>query len=138
VKAGRILAVDYGRRRVGIALCDEMGVAVRPIPALPNKGRRELVSQIRRLVEEHEVEGLVVGLPLNMDGTAGESANQAKGFMQTLRSQLNLPLTAVDERLTTVEAVGLWKEMSPRQQKKYRSVDSLAAALILQRFLEER
>jgi putative Holliday junction resolvase len=138
VKAGRILAVDYGRRRVGIALCDEMGVAVRPIPALPNKGRRELVSQIRRLVEEHEVEGLVVGLPLNMDGTAGESASQAREFMQTLRSQLNLPLTAVDERLTTVEAAGLWKDMSPRQQKKYRSVDSLAAALILQRFLEER
>jgi RNase H-fold protein (predicted Holliday junction resolvase) len=57
--------------------------------------------------------------------------------MEKLRSQLNLPLTAVDERLTTVEAATLWKKMSPRQQKKYRSVDSLAAALILQRFLEE-
>ena len=129
--------MDYGTRRVGIALCDEMGVAVRPLPALSYKGSRDLLAKIRRLVEQHEIESLVIGLPLNMDGTTGESASQARKFMQTLQSQLNLRLTAVDERLTTVEAVELWRNMSLRQQKKYRSVDSLAAALILQRFLEE-
>lgn len=138
MKGGRLLALDYGTRRVGIALCDETGVAVRPAPALANKGRRDLLAQIRRLVEQHEIQGLVIGLPLNMDGTAGESAGRAREFMQALQSQLNLPLTAVDERLTTVEAAELWRNMSPRQQKKYRSVDSLAAALILQRFLEEQ
>lgn len=129
--------MDYGTRRVGIALCDEMGVAVRPLPALSYKGSRDLLAKIRRLVEQHQIESLVIGLPLNMDGTTGESASQARKFMQTLQSQLNLRLTAVDERLTTVEAVELWRNMSLRQQKKYRSVDSLAAALILQRFLEE-
>jgi len=129
--------LDYGTRRVGIALCDEMGVAVRPLPALSYKGSRDLLAKIRRLVEQHQIESLVIGLPLNMDGTTGESASQARKFMQTLQSQLNLRLTAVDERLTTVEAVELWRNMSLRQQKKYRSVDSLAAALILQRFLEE-
>jgi len=114
-----------------------MGVAVRPLPALSYKGSRDLLAKIRRLVEQHQIESLVIGLPLNMDGTTGESASQARKFMQTLQSQLNLRLTAVDERLTTVEAVELWRNMSLRQQKKYRSVDSLAAALILQRFLEE-
>ena len=137
MRFGRLLALDYGTRRVGAALCDEMGIVVRPVPAIVNRGNRNLMEQIRRLVEQHGIEGLVIGLPLNMDGTAGESVSQATRFMKTLQSHLNLPLTAVDERLTTVEAAELWKNMSPRQQKKYRSVDSLAAALILQRFLEE-
>jgi putative Holliday junction resolvase len=138
VKSGRILALDYGRRRVGAAVCDEMGIAVRPIPALPNEGRSGIVPLIRKLVEQHEIRRLVVGLPVNMDGTTGDSADQARKFMQVLQSELKLPLTEVDERLTTVEAEALWREMSPRQQKRYRSVDSLAAALILQRFLEEQ
>ncbi len=131
------MALDYGKRRVGVALCDEMGIAVKPVPALANKGRRDLLTRIRRLVELHQVEGLVIGLPLNMDGTTGESATEARKFMQILQSELNIPLTAVDERLTTIEAAELWKTMSPRRQRKYRSVDSLAAALILQRFLKE-
>jgi putative Holliday junction resolvase len=130
--------LDYGTRRVGIAFCDELGVAVRPAPAISNRSLRDLLAQIRRLVEQNEIQGLVVGLPLNMDGTAGESADRARKFMQTLQSQLNLPASAIDERLTTVEAAQLWKNMSARQRKKYRSVDSLAAALILQRFLEEQ
>jgi putative Holliday junction resolvase len=138
VKSGRILALDYGRKRVGAAVCDEMGIAVRPISSLPNEGRGEVVSLIRKLVEQHEIGSLVVGLPVNMDGTTGDSADQARKFMKVLRSQLRLPLTEVDERLTTVEAEALWKKMSPRQRKRYRSVDSLAAALILQRFLEEQ
>ena len=138
VKSGRLLALDYGARKVGIALCDEMGIAVQPAPALANKGRRDLVARIRRLVEQYSIEGVVIGLPLNMDGTAGESAAKARKFMQTLEAELNLPLTAIDERLTTVEAAELWKKMSPRRQKKYRSVDSLAAALILQRYLDEK
>lgn len=138
VKAGRILALDYGRRRVGLALCDELRVTVRPLPALLNKSRRELIGRIRQLVDQHEVTSLVVGLPLNMDGTAGDAAGKTGKFMEALSSQLNLPLTAVDERLTTVEAAELWRTMPLRQQKKYSSVDSLAAALILQRFLEER
>jgi putative Holliday junction resolvase len=138
VKSGRILALDYGRKRVGAAVCDEMGIAVRPVPSLPNEGRGEVVSLIRKLVEQHEIGSLVVGLPVNMDGTTGDSADQARKFMKVLRSQLRLPLTEVDERLTTVEAEALWKEMGPRQRKRYRSVDSLAAALILQRFLEEQ
>lgn len=137
MKGSRLLALDYGARRVGVALCDEMGVAIRPAPALVNKSSRDLVARIRRLVELHHIEGLVIGLPLNMDGTAGKSATEARKFMKTLQSELNLPLTAVDERLTSVEAAELWKTMSPRRQRKYRSADSLAAALILQRFLEE-
>jgi len=136
VKSGRILALDYGKRNVGVAVCDEMGIAVRPIPALPNRGRRQVISLIRKLVEQHEIGSLVVGLPFNMDGTTGESAEQARKFMQVLRSQLRVPLTEVDERLTTVEAVELWRGMSPRRQRRYGSVDSLAAALILQRYLE--
>ena len=138
VERGRILALDYGRKRVGAAVCDEMGIAIRPIPSLPNEGRGEVVALIRTLVEQHEIGRLVVGLPVNMDGTTGDSADQARNFMKSLRSQLRLPLTEVDERLTTVEAAALWKGMSTRQRKRYRSVDSLAAALILQRFLEEQ
>jgi putative Holliday junction resolvase len=137
MKPGRILAVDYGKRSVGLACCDETGIAVRPLPSIPNLGSKRLLARLRRLAEEGRIDALVVGLPLNMDGSAGELAREARQFMQALEGALGLPVIPVDERLSTVEAEQLWKGMGPRQRKKYRSADSLAAALILRRHLEE-
>jgi putative Holliday junction resolvase len=137
MECGRILAVDYGVKNVGLACCDELGVAVRPLPSVPNNGRRELIGRLRSAVQEHGIERLVVGLPLNMDGSSGEAVRRVERFMEALRAELSLPLCGFDERLSTTEATEIWRGMGSRQQKKYRTVDSLAAAIILERYLEE-
>ncbi len=135
---GRILALDYGKRCVGLACCDELGITVRPLDALCNLSRKKLVGCLREIVSELRIERIIVGLPVNMDGTSGEAVRWAQEFMQDLRECLNLPLVTVDERLTTVEALDAWKSMSRRRRRRYRTVDSLAAALILRRYLDEQ
>ena len=129
--------MDYGTKNIGLALCDELGITVRPLPSLPNTGRRYLLRRIVETVRDRNIESLVIGLPLNMDGTSGEAVRRVRAFAEFLRSELQLPLWEADERLSTVEALEMWTTMGAKQQGKYRTVDSLAAALVLQRYLEE-
>ena len=85
-----------------------------------------------------DIRELIIGIPLNMDGSRNDSVRRMEQLMRTLTNALSLPLNGVDERLSTVEANQYWKQMNQRQQKKYRTVDSLAAALILERYLKEK
>lgn len=137
MERGRILALDYGTKNVGLACCDELGVTVRPLPSISNRGRRDLVARLGTAIREHDIERMLVGIPLNMDGSSGEAVRGVERFMTVLRSELRLPVEGFDERLSTAEATQIWRELSPRQQRRYRTVDSLAAALILERYLEE-
>lgn len=137
VRRGRILALDFGTKHVGLATSDELGITVRPLPSIPNRNRRDLLQRLKTAVQELAIECLVVGIPVNMDGSAGMAVERVQHFMQFLQQGLRLPLRAVDERLSTVEAAEIWRGMNARQQKKYRTLDSLAAAIILERFLRE-
>jgi len=137
MKRERILAVDYGAKNVGLACSDQLGVTVRPLVSIPNRGRRRLLVELKSAVQEHDIGELVVGIPLNMDGSSGDAARNAEHFIETLHSELGLPLKGIDERLSTLEALELWKSMSSKQRRRYRTVDSLAAALILERYLQE-
>jgi putative Holliday junction resolvase len=134
---GRILAIDYGDRNIGLACSDEAGITVQPLPSIPNLGRRDFLRSVRTTIREMDIRQLVLGMPLNMNGTRGEAFERMQHLMKALQDTLQLPTTGMDERLSTVEAVELWKELSPRRRKKYRTVDSLAAALILERYLKE-
>ncbi len=134
---GRILALDYGTKNIGIACSDEYGLTVRPLPSLPNAGRRDFLQKLRKIVEDMKVQELVIGIPLNMDGSSGEAVRRTERFIKALRAKLKLGINGVDERLSTIEALEVWRSLSPRQQKKYRTVDSLAAAFILERYLKE-
>jgi putative pre-16S rRNA nuclease len=136
-RTGRILAIDYGTKNIGLACSDELGITVLPLPSVPNLGRKDFLSRMRTTVREMEVRQLVLGMPLNMNGTRGEAVERMERLMKDLQSSLQLPLTGVDERLSTIEAVELWNTLSPKRRKKYRTVDSLAAALILERYLKE-
>ena len=139
VSAGkRVLAVDYGTRNIGLACSDELGLTVQPLPSVPNSGRKDLVKRLRTIIDSLGVQELVLGMPVNMDGTQGDSFLRMEQLMLVLRNSLKIATTGVDERLSTVEALEFWKGMSPRRQKKYRTVDSLAAALILERYLKEK
>lgn len=134
---GRILALDYGSKNVGLASSDESGVVVCPLPSIPNTSRQDVLRRLRMAIQEHHIDAIVVGLPLNMDGSCGEAVRRIHHFMGQLRRELRLPVWEVDERLSTVEAMEMWRSMNARQQRRYRTVDSLAAAFILERFLKE-
>jgi len=134
----RLLAVDYGERNIGLACSDELGLTVQPLPSIPNTGRNSFVKKLRTMVHTMGIQRLVIGMPVNMDGTIGDSAIRMEQLLEQLRHTLQIPATAFDERLSTVEAMEFWKGMSLRRQKKYRTIDSLSAALILERYLREK
>jgi len=134
---GRVLAVDYGKANIGLAHSDELRLTVSPLPSLPNRGKKDFLRQMRELVEKLEARELALGMPLRMDGSRGDAAEAMAKLARSLAGALGLPVMETDERLSTVEAQEIWREMSPRQKKRYRTVDSLAAALILERYLRE-
>ena len=133
--AGRVLAVDYGKKNIGIAHSDEFRLTVQPLPSLLNIGKKDFLRRAGELVETLEIREVIIGIPLRMDGSRGDAARTMEKIRRSLEGTLKLPVTEIDERLSTVEALDLWREMTPRQQRKYRTVDSLAAALILERFI---
>ncbi len=133
----RILAIDYGTKNVGLACSDELCLIVQPIESIPNRGKKHLLERLALTVETYQVGTVVIGLPLNMDGSSGDSVERVGRFMKALGKTLSIPLLSVDERLSTAEAMDIWLGMTSRQKKKYRTVDSLAAAMILKRYLEE-
>jgi putative Holliday junction resolvase len=146
---GSILAVDYGRARIGLAIAEaETGMA-RPLLTLERINRNEDMRRLRELAREHGVRQIVVGLPLRLDGTRGEMAEEATRFAARLRKQLSLPVDMLDERLTSWEAERLLEEQSGRVLHEAKthakgarntraSVDAVAAAVILKEYLEHR
>jgi putative holliday junction resolvase len=134
---GKILGVDYGSKNVGIACSDELRLTVEPLPSVPNRSRAYLLSRLQFLVQEMGICEIVIGLPVNMDGSSGEAAVRVGKFMEALEAEVSVPVHGIDERLSTIEALEVWNTLTPRRQRRYGTVDSLAAAFILERFLKE-
>ncbi|MBZ5528084.1 MAG: Holliday junction resolvase RuvX [Acidobacteriia bacterium] len=131
----RILALDYGRARIGLALADADARIARPLGLIARKNRNEDMRRLREIIREHGVRQIVVGLPLRLDGTPGEMAEEAGRFAERIRKQIGLPVEMVDERLTSWEAAQSGGKN--RKQEGKDSVDALAAALILREYLEQ-
>jgi len=147
-----ILAVDYGRARIGLAIADTETQMPQPLSTMERINRNEDMRRLRELVREHGVRQIVVGLPLRMDGTRGEMAEEVERFAQRLRKQIGMPVELMDERLTSWEAERLLEEVqgrfindeklgAGRKQKKLQpkmTVDAVAAAVILKEYLERQ
>lgn len=134
----RCLGMDLGTKRIGLALSDPLGWTAAPIPALTRIGWKKDLAALRRLVETHAILRIVVGLPLRMNGEAGEQAKQAQEFAARLQSALGLPVETWDERLTTVQAERTLIESEVRREQRRQVIDSLAASIILQGYLDYR
>ena len=132
---GRVLAVDYGKKNIGLAHSDEFRLTVQPLPSLQNNGKKDFLVRMAALVKALEIREVVVGMPLRMDGSRGDAAIAIEKIRRSLEGTLKLAVSEMDERLSTVEALEIWREMTHRNQRKYRTHDSLAAALILERFI---
>ncbi|MDI6794813.1 MAG: Holliday junction resolvase RuvX [bacterium] len=137
----RILGLDPGDKRIGVAVSDELGITAQALTVIHRDREEREINELRDLVAAYEVEEIVVGLPLNMDGSAGERANSASAFAGRLKSELGLPVNMWDERLTTVSAENILRESGLRGRKGHKRravVDKVSAVLILQGYLDRR
>ena len=134
----RCLGLDLGEKRIGVALSDPLGWTAGPLPAVARIGWKKDLASLRSLIETHEVGRIVVGLPIRMDGTVGEMARRTQLFVERLRACVSIPVETWDERLTTVQAERVLLEADVRREKRRKVIDSMAAGLILQGYLDYR
>jgi putative Holliday junction resolvase len=133
----RILGLDLGDKRIGVALSDPMGWTAQGLDVITSAGGvKSDIRRIKEIADKHEVEKVVVGLPLNMDGSSGPRAEKARDFADRLARVLDLPVEMWDERLTTAEAERLLVEADMRRAKRRQVIDKMAAVLILQNYLD--
>jgi len=134
----RFLGLDVGDRRIGMAVSDETGTVAQGRGVYTRQGEEEDLSYFVELCRREQVEKIVVGLPLNMDGSEGKQAKRARAFGAALARQTGLPVEFLDERLTTVEADRVLTQAGLREKKRRKVRDELSAILILQAWLDSR
>ncbi|MEY5062770.1 MAG: hypothetical protein RLZZ112_734 [Verrucomicrobiota bacterium] len=132
----RCLGVDFGTRRIGLALSDPTGILATPLPFLENTAPKEVLTSLQELIQAHGVKTIVIGLPRNMDGTYGPSAQKVREFITQIQPHLSAEIIPQDERLTTAQASRDLSQMGLSQKDLRKKVDSSSAALILQQFLD--
>jgi putative Holliday junction resolvase len=133
----RFLGIDHGTRRIGVAYGDDIGVAT-PLPAITAPDPAKQWAGLGALLRERRITEVVLGLPLNMDGSSGPKAKEVEAFAQQIRSEFGLPVHLVDERLTSYEAESTIPPSKRRDVRKAGLVDSMAATIILQDYLDGR
>ena len=134
----RILALDLGERRIGVAVSDPTGLLATPLKAIDRTQSPSVVSEIIRLVEEYEACEIVVGLPVSLTGRLGTQVQRTRRFVDSLADQTSVPVILRDERYTSVQAERLLREAGQQPSRDKGRVDSAAAALILQSHLDSR
>ena len=132
----RILAIDYGERRIGVAVCDELGMTAQGVATITRKNREADLAAIADLVRRYGVERVVVGYPLRLDGSEGIQCEKINRFIRRLEARLSLPVTRWDETLSTCEAEELLRQGGVPPEKRRGVVDRIAASIILQRYLD--
>ena len=135
---GRILALDLGARRIGLAVTDPLGITAQGIPTLQRKNKRSDLAQLRHLLAEYKIREIVVGHPLHMSGDISPKSQEASAFAEELHIEFGLPVHLWDERLTSSEANRLLRDSQISLKQRRQAVDRMAATLILQSFLAAR
>ena len=134
----RILALDVGTKRIGLALSDELLITAQGLDSIYRQGPKADLDAIARLVKENGVSEVVVGLPISMNGTYSAKTREVVEFMENLEKAVDVPLKAWDERLTTVQAERVLLEAGASRARRKKLADKLAAQLILQSYLDSR
>ena len=132
----RILALDHGTKRIGVAVSDELKMIATPLEYIPAEPFAEFLARLREILREKEVEMILIGMPRNMDGSYGPAALKVQEFVAVLKDALTIPLKTLDERLTTVQAQRFLIQGNVRRDKRKEKVDKTAAAILLQSYLD--
>jgi putative Holliday junction resolvase len=135
--SGRLLGLDLGDRRIGVAVSDPTGFLASALQVLPSVGRARDAAEVARIAAEEQADAVVVGVPVNMDGSYGPQAEKSRKFGAALE-QRGLPVVYWDERLTTVEAQRYLRETGVGRQRRRETLDAAAAAILLQSYLDFR
>lgn len=138
LRGGRVLALDVGRKRIGLAVSDELGITAQGIDTLHRTRIREDLASLKAVAERWNVNLLLVGRPLHMSGAESRQSEYTQEFAQRLHEHLSLPLVFWDERLTSAEAERMLRDSGASLDQKKRSVDRLAAVLLLESYLENQ
>jgi putative Holliday junction resolvase len=133
---GRVLGLDYGTRRIGVALSDPLGITAGPLAVLDTT--KDPRRQLQRLVAEHDVDVVVVGLPVGLDGREGAAAEAARRFAAEIAPAVGVPVELYDERFSTVTAERSLIEAGMRRERRRETRDRVAAAVFLQAYLDGR
>ncbi len=136
--SGRVLGLDVGSRRIGVAVSDPLGITAQGLETLQRRNKRYDFEQLQRVIQEYDVREIVVGLPLRMSGAEGIQSDKMHVFAEDLRKRFRLPVHLWDERLTSAEANRLLRDTDLSIEKRGKAVDRMAAILILQGWMESR
>ena len=138
IVAGRLIALDLGSKRVGVAVSDELQITANPLPFIERRSWKDLLRRVASVIETYDARGLVIGLPLSLDGSEGDAAEQARRLAENFRRSLNVPVYLQDERLTTFAADLNMKTEGLKGAEIERRIDSESAAIILRDFMANR
>ena len=133
-----IMAIDLGKARTGLAVCDTSEILASPIGTIQEKDDEKLILKIIENLTSYKAEMAVIGLPKNMDGSLGESAQRAQKFAEQLKEKINIPVNLWDERRTTITAHNYLNQTNTRGKKRKNIIDTLSASIILENYLEYR
>ena len=132
---GRLIAIDLGAKRIGVAVSDELQMTVTPLERVERRSWKDLLRRVAALIDDYDARALVIGLPLSLDGTESDAAQEAKRIAENFRRSLHVPIYLQDERLTTVAAESELKSRGVRASEGEKQIDSEAAAIILRDFI---
>lgn len=132
----RILSLDFGEKRIGVAVSDALNIIAQSVGTIERKGIKNDLKKIQDLVWEYNAAKLVVGLPLNMNGSEGKSAALAIDFVNEIKKKINIRVEMIDERLTTAQGERIFLEADLSRKKRKKNIDKIAAQLILQSYLD--
>jgi len=128
----RLIGLDLGSKRIGVSICDEKQLIATPLKTITRNTLNELIDELKVIIDENNIKGIIIGNPLNMDGSSGRSAQSVKDTSQKIEENVNIPICLWDERLSTVGAFNLSSQLDINVSKREKKIDENAAAFILQ------
>ena len=128
----RLIGLDLGSKRIGVSICDEKQLIATPLKTITRNTLNELIVELKVIIDENNIKGIIIGNPLNMDGSSGKSAQSVKDTSQKIEENINIPICLWDERLSTVSAFKLSSQLDINVSKREKKIDENAAAFILQ------
>jgi len=128
----RLIGLDLGSKRIGVSICDERQLIATPFKTINKTNTNELIKELKIIIKDNNIEGIIIGNPINMDGSFGRSAQSVKDVASNISKSLNLPVCLWDERLSTVGAFNLSNQLNVNVSKRVKNIDQNAAAFILQ------
>ena len=132
----RLIGLDLGSKRIGVSICDEKQLIATPYKTINRNSLKDLIDELRLIINENNIKGIIVGNPLNMDGSSGRSAQSVKDTTENVEKNLDIPICLWDERLSTVGAFNLSSQLDINVSKREKKIDENAAAFILQGALD--